>query len=80
MDEVVLTAVIQELPPSEGGGFWAFVEELPGAITQGKTLDEVRANLQEAVGMILDFNRGAAKEKIDPNALQTIREKIRVPA
>ena len=80
MDEVVLTAVIQELPAAEGGGFWAFVEELPGAITQGKTLEEVRSNLQEAVSMMLDFNRGAAREKIDPNAVQTIREKIRVSA
>ena len=80
MDEVVLTAVIQELPPSEGGGFWAFVEELPGAITQGKTLDEVRSNLQEAVSMMLEFHREATQEKIDPNAVRTIREKIRVPA
>ena len=80
MDEVVLTAVIQELPPSEAGGFWAFVEELPGAITQGKTLDEVRSNLQEAVTLMLDFNRGAAQEKIDPNAVRTIREKIRITA
>ena len=53
MEQIVLTAVIQELPDSEGGGFWAFVEELPGAITQGKTLDEIRSNLQEAVSLIL---------------------------
>ena len=39
------TAVFQQV--SEG--YIAFVEELPGANTQGDTLDEARTNLQEAV-------------------------------
>jgi predicted RNase H-like HicB family nuclease len=47
------TAVIQEV--SEG--YISFVEELPGANTQGATLDEVRANLAEAVELVLDANR-----------------------
>ncbi len=33
----------------------AFVEELPGANTQGKTIDEARKNLKEAVEIILNF-------------------------
>lgn len=33
-------------------GFIAFVEELPGANTQGETLDEARDNLREAVQMV----------------------------
>ncbi len=40
-----LTAVYLEVPE----GYIAFVEELPGANTQGATLDEARENLQEAV-------------------------------
>ncbi len=80
MEEVVLTAVIQELSEAEGGGYWAFVEELPGAITQGQTLEETRENLQEAISMILEYRREQAKESLDPNAKRTIREKIRVPA
>jgi predicted RNase H-like HicB family nuclease len=48
------TAVFQE---SKEGGYIAFVEELPGANTQGKTLDEVRENLREAVELILNANR-----------------------
>lgn len=80
MDEVVLTAVYQELPESEGGGYWAFVEELPGAITQGATLDETRDNLQEAISLILEYQRERAKESLDPKASKTIRERIRVPA
>ena len=35
--------------PAEEGGFWAEVPAMPGCVTQGETLDEVRANLQEAI-------------------------------
>jgi predicted RNase H-like HicB family nuclease len=41
-----LTAVFVHVPE---GGFVAFVEELPGANTQGATLEEARENLREAV-------------------------------
>ncbi len=34
-----------------------YVEELPGAHTQGRTLDEARANLKEAVELVRDANR-----------------------
>ena len=54
-----LTAVY--VPCSEGG-FAAFVEELPGANTQGETMEEARANLAEAVEMVLDANRILALE------------------
>jgi predicted RNase H-like HicB family nuclease len=43
-------------------GYIAFVEELPGANTQGATLEEARANLQEAVELVLDANRTLAGE------------------
>jgi predicted RNase H-like HicB family nuclease len=41
-------------------GYIAFVEELPGANTQGGTLEEARANLQEAVELVLEANRTLA--------------------
>ncbi len=47
------TAVYQKVPE----GYIGFVEELPGANTQGETLDETRQNLHEAVALILDANR-----------------------
>ena len=53
------TAVFE---PSEEGGFVAVVEELPGAISQGETLEEARANLKEAVELILETNRELALE------------------
>jgi len=43
-------------------GYIAFVEELPGANTQGATLEEARANLYEAVELVLDANRTLAGE------------------
>lgn len=43
-------------------GYIAFVEELPGANTQGATLDEARENLAEAVELVLDANRTLAEE------------------
>ncbi len=55
-----LTAVFMQVPE----GFIAFVEELPGANTQGGTLDEARENLREAVQMVLDANREIAERSI----------------
>jgi len=51
--ELELTAVFRRVPE----GYIAFVEELPGANTQGATLDEARANLKEAVALLLEANR-----------------------
>jgi predicted RNase H-like HicB family nuclease len=45
-------------------GYIAFVEELPGANTQGATLDEARANLREAVQLILEANRELAERSL----------------
>jgi predicted RNase H-like HicB family nuclease len=47
------TAVFQQ----EGGWWICYVEELPGANTQGRTLEEARENLKEAVSLILKANR-----------------------
>ena len=52
-----LTAVFIKVPE----GYIGFVEELPGANTQGDTLEEVRENLQEAVALILEANRELAE-------------------
>jgi predicted RNase H-like HicB family nuclease len=44
------TAVFQKVPQ----GYIGFVEELPGANTQGDTLEEARENLREAVMMVME--------------------------
>lgn len=54
------TAVFRKVPE----GYIAFVEELPGANTQGATLDEARRNLKEAVAMVLEANRALTEESL----------------
>ena len=68
------TAVFQKV----SGGYVGFIEELPGANTQGKNLDETRKNLSEAVELILDANRRLAEETI--SGQDVIREPFLVPA
>jgi predicted RNase H-like HicB family nuclease len=53
------TAVFRQVPE----GYIGFVEELPGANTQGDTLEEARVNLQEAVAMVLEANRELARRQ-----------------
>jgi len=60
MANVQLTAVFVSVPD----GYVAFVEELPGANTQGKTLGEARANLREAVELVLQANRELAERSL----------------
>jgi predicted RNase H-like HicB family nuclease len=68
------TAVFKEVP----GGYVGFVEELPGANTQGATLEEARANLSEAISLILEANRHLSEEEIA--GADVIREPIKVSA
>ena len=69
-----LTAVFRKVPQ----GYIAFVEELPGANTQGETLDEARANLEEAVTLVLEANRALAEEEL--RGADVIREPLKIPA
>jgi predicted RNase H-like HicB family nuclease len=69
-----LTAVFRKVPT----GYVAFVEELPGANTQGATLEEARANLREAVELVLDANRALTEE--DLSGADVIREPFRLSA
>lgn len=41
----------------------AYVEEIPGVNTQGRTLKEARANLKEALQLIIDANRQLAAKR-----------------
>jgi len=70
--ELELTAVFRRVPE----GYIAFVEELPGANTQGATLEEARVNLKEAVALVLEANRTLASE--DATGADVIREPLKV--
>jgi len=67
-----LTAVFRKVPE----GYVGFVEELPGANTQGATLEETRANLREAVLLVLEANRTLAEEELRGD--DVIRESLAI--
>lgn len=58
---ITLTAIFKKVPE----GYIAFVEELPGANTQGATLQEARENLKEAIALVLETNRLLAEELLE---------------
>jgi len=68
--DLTLNAVYLKVPE----GYVAFVEELPGANTQGATLEEARRNLKEAVDLVIEANRALAKESIKGE--KVIREQL----
>ena len=68
------TAVYMKVPE----GYVAFVEEVPGANTQGETLGEARANLEESVAMVMDANRELSEQSLA--GAEVIRETLILPA
>jgi predicted RNase H-like HicB family nuclease len=71
---VRFTAVFRRFPE----GYAAFVEELPGANTQGATLEEARTNLLGAARMVLEANRQMAEEEL--HGQEVIREPLALGA
>ena len=54
-----LTAVFEKV----GNEYIGYIEEIPGVNTQGATISEVKANLQEALEMVLEVRRELALEE-----------------
>lgn len=67
---MILTAVFRKVPQ----GYVGFVEELPGANTQGATLEETRENLREAISLVLEANRQLSRESLEGD--DVLRERI----
>ena len=65
-----LTAVFEKSPH----GYIGYVEELPGANTQGRTLEETKQNLIEAVQLLLQANRELAEEQISGGERQIVKQ------
>ena len=57
---MTITAVIHE---AEEGGYWAEVPSLPGCMTQGETLEGVKAALLEAVSRWMEAASDIARQK-----------------
>lgn len=65
-----VTAVFE---PAREGGYTCFVEEIPAAISQGETLEEAKANLLDALKLVLECQRELSEKSLSPNA---VRESI----
>jgi predicted RNase H-like HicB family nuclease len=72
--QLEFTAVYRKVPE----GFIGFVEELPGANTQGATLEDARRNLREAVELTLEANRALSEEELGGSEVS--REPLRLSA
>lgn len=71
--EARYTAVFEQV-----GDWWmAFAEELPGANTQGRTMEEARENLKEAIQLILEANRELAQQRSQGH--EVVREELLLP-
>ena len=68
--QLKLTKIFQKVPE----GYIGFVEELPGANTQGETREETRSNLEEAIELVLEANRILAEEQLQGQ--EVIRESV----
>jgi predicted RNase H-like HicB family nuclease len=62
-----LTAVFE---PANEGGYACFVEEVTAAISQGETLGEAKANLLDALKLVLACQRDLAEKRASPHALR----------
>lgn len=51
-------------------GFVGWVEEMPGAITHGRSLDECRSNLKEALKLLLVSHRDEARQALDSTCIE----------
>ena len=56
--ELEYTIVIH---PAEEGGFWSEVPSLPGAGSQGESVDETVSNTKESIQAVLEVSESAAK-------------------
>lgn len=72
---MTLTAVFMPVPE----GYVGFVEELPGANTQGETIEETRENLREAVKEILESNRELVARTIAGQTVSRERFDVALP-
>lgn len=54
----------------QGKWYVGYVEEIPGVNTQGRTLTETKANLKEALTLVLEANRTLAHRAHDRHAIE----------
>ena len=73
MSAPTLTAVFE---PAPEGGFTCTFEELPDVFSEGETIEEARANLFDALELVLDYHRDQARQQ--PVNAAVVRETFAV--
>jgi predicted RNase H-like HicB family nuclease len=58
------------IKPEPNGCFVGWVEEIPGTITQGRSLDECRRNLRDSLELMVETHRDEARQGLDPSCIQ----------
>ncbi|MGH2452621.1 MAG: type II toxin-antitoxin system HicB family antitoxin [bacterium] len=73
----VLTVILAE---SSDGGYIAYVRELPGCMTQGDTINEVKENVQDLVPAWLEamIEQSGTKQELTPQGKIVLETKYRV--
>jgi predicted RNase H-like HicB family nuclease len=63
-----LTAIIEK---SEDGWYVGQIEEFPAAISQGKTINELKSNLMDAFRLLMEANKeNMEKEYLHKNVIR----------
>jgi predicted RNase H-like HicB family nuclease len=68
---MIYTAVFEK---QDNGWYFAQCEQMPNAITQGKTIAEAKENLQEVITMLLEIQKEELLKSV--NGKKLIRRKI----
>ena len=58
------------IKPDSNGSFVGWVEEIPGALTHGRSLDECRERLRAALQLMLETHRDEARQGLDRSCIQ----------
>jgi predicted RNase H-like HicB family nuclease len=58
------------IKPETNGWFVGWVEEIPGAISQGRSLQECRENLRDSLSLIVESHRDEARMGLDESCIQ----------
>jgi predicted RNase H-like HicB family nuclease len=60
--------------PDRDGWFVGWVEEIPGTITYGKSLEDCRRNLEESLRLMLETHRDEARRGLAPGCIEETME------
>jgi predicted RNase H-like HicB family nuclease len=58
------------IKPEPNGWYVGWVEEIPGTITQARSLEECRENLRDSLKLMVETHRDEARIGLDPSCIQ----------